>query len=202
MNRIFLKGRLMKPLELDHVVGDEKVYKGMLSIPRLSGELDTLPFLVSERKLGSTYPNEPGASVSFEGQLRTHNALNNRLLIYGFVQRPASTENPNQVQLTGVVCKAPTHRMTPLGRVITDLMLAVPRAYDKRDYIPCVTWGDTARFASHLKVGDRVTLLGRFQSRDYQKQLSDVHMNSAPPWRYRYSSFVSCTMIPILCSRI
>lgn len=28
-------------------------------------------------------------------------------------------------------------------------------------------------FASHLKVGDKVTLLGRFQSRAYQKQLPD-----------------------------
>ena len=61
----------------------------------------------------------------------------------------------------------------PFGREIADLMLAVNRAYGKSDYIPCITWGRTARFASHLKVGDKVTLLGRFQSRAYQKQLAD-----------------------------
>ena len=77
------------------------------------------------------------------------------------------------MQLTGALCKPPSYRTTPFGREIADLMLAVNRAYGKSDYIPCITWGRTARFASHLKVGDKVTLLGRFQSRAYQKQLAD-----------------------------
>lgn len=77
------------------------------------------------------------------------------------------------MQLTGALCKLPSYRTTPFGREIADLMLAVNRAYGKSDYIPCITWGRTARFASHLKVGDKVTLLGRFQSRAYQKQLPD-----------------------------
>ena len=98
------------------------------------------------------------------------------LLITAFAQRllPCSDEeNPNQVQLTGALCKPPSYRTTPFGREIADLMLAVNRSYGKSDYIPCITWGRTARFASHLKVGDKVTLLGRFQSRAYQKQLPD-----------------------------
>lgn len=176
-NRILLTGKLVEQLELDHIIEGENIYKGKLSVPRLSDNLDTLPFLVPARKLGAC-PNKLGATVSFEGQLRTHNVFNSdgssRLLIYGFAQRPAPVlENPNQVQLTGMVYKTPTHRMTPFGRVITDLMLAIPRAHGKSDYIPCVTWGRTARFASHLKVGDCVTLIGRFQSRDYQKHLSN-----------------------------
>ena len=114
-----------------------------------------------------------------EGQLRSYNKViegAGRLLITGFAQRllpPDDEENPNQVQLTGALCKLPSYRTTPFGREIADLMLAVNRAYGKSDYIPCITWGRTARFASHLKVGDRIQLLGRFQSRAYQKQLAD-----------------------------
>ena len=114
-----------------------------------------------------------------DGQLRSYNKViegAGRLLITGFAQHlvdPDSDENPNQVQLTGALCKLPSYRTTPFGREIADLMLAVNRAYGKSDYIPCITWGRTARFASHLKVGDKVTLLGRFQSRAYQKQLPD-----------------------------
>ena len=52
-------------------------------------------------------------------------------------------------------------------------MLAVNRSYGKSDYIPCITWGRTARYAANLKIGDRVQLVGRFQSRAYQKQLPD-----------------------------
>ena len=120
-----------------------------------------------------------GSPLCFEGQLRSYNKVvegAGRLLITGFAQRlldPDTEENPNQVQLTGALCKPPSYRTTPFGREIADLMLAVNRAYGKSDYIPCITWGRTARFASHLKVGDKVTLLGRFQSRAYQKQLAD-----------------------------
>ena len=53
------------------------------------------------------------------------------------------------------------------------MMLAVNRAYGKSDYIPCITWGRSARFAAKLSVGDKITLTGRLQSRAYQKQLPD-----------------------------
>ena len=53
------------------------------------------------------------------------------------------------------------------------MMLAVNRAYGKSDYIPCITWGRSARFAAKLSVGDKITLTGRLQSRAYQKQMPD-----------------------------
>ena len=99
------------------------------------------------------------------------------LLITAFAQRlidcESDDENPNRVQLTGALCKPPSYRTTPFGREIADLMLAVNRSYGKSDYIPCITWGRTARYAANLKTGDKVQLAGRFQSRTYQKQLPD-----------------------------
>ena len=89
------------------------------------------------------------------------------------IVQPDERENPNQIQLTGTLCKAPAYRTTPFGREIADMMLAVNRAYGKSDYIPCITWGRSARFAAKLSVGDKIQLTGRLQSRAYQKQMPD-----------------------------
>ena len=120
-----------------------------------------------------------GDTLAIDGQVRSYNKIiegAGRLLITAFAQKIVENdehENPNQIQLTGTLCKAPAYRTTPFGREIADLMLAVNRSYGKSDYIPCIAWGRTARFASGLNVGDHVQLQGRFQSRVYQKQLPD-----------------------------
>ena len=177
-NYLHLSGNLIDTPEYGHEVFGEKFYYATLSVPRLSGAEDLLPITISERLMEGVQL-DVGSPLCFEGQLRSYNKVvegAGRLLITGFAQRlldPDTEENPNQVQLTGALCKLPSYRTTPFGREICDLMLAVNRAYGKSDYIPCITWGRTARFASHLKVGDKVTLLGRFQSRAYQKQLAD-----------------------------
>ena len=177
-NYLHLSGSLTTAPTYGHEVFGEKFYYATLSVPRLSGAEDLLPITLSERLMeGMTL--DVGSPLAIEGQLRSYNKViegAGRLLITAFAQRLAPLdggENPNQVQLTGALCKPPSYRTTPFGREIADLMLAVNRAYGKSDYIPCITWGRTARFASHLNVGDKVQLLGRFQSRAYQKQLQD-----------------------------
>lgn len=177
-NYLRLSGSLVESPSYGHEVFGEKFYYATLSVPRLSGTEDMLPITLSERLIdGMTLT--VGTPLSIEGQLRSYNKViegAGRLLITGFAQRLMPTddgENPNQIELQGALCKPPSYRTTPFGREIADLMLAVNRAYGKSDYIPCITWGRTARFASHLKVGDRVHLMGRFQSRAYQKQLAD-----------------------------
>ena len=63
--------------------------------------------------------------------------------------------------------------MTPFGREITDMLIAVNRAYNKSDYIPCIVWGRNARYASGFEVGDKITVIGRVQSREYEKVQDD-----------------------------
>ena len=178
-NYLRLSGILTDTPVYGHEVFGEKFYYATLSVPRLSGAEDLLPITLSERLMDGEGGLRVGQPLAMEGQLRSYNKVvegAGRLLITGFAQRllpVGGDENPNQVQLTGALCKLPSYRTTPFGREIADLMLAVNRAYGKSDYIPCITWGRTARVASHLKVGDKVTLLGRFQSRAYQKQLAD-----------------------------
>ena len=66
--------------------------------------------------------------------------------------------NKNIIELTGFVCKPTVYRMTPFKREICDILIAVNRAYNKSDYIPCIAWGRNARFAQNFEVGDKITV--------------------------------------------
>ena len=88
-------------------------------------------------------------------------------------EEPDGTKT-NSIWLDGYICKEPIYRKTPLGREIADLLLAVNRPYGKSDYIPCICWGRNARYASGFEVGEHVQLLGRIQSREYVKRISDT----------------------------
>ena len=79
----------------------------------------------------------------------------------------------NEVVLVGYICKKPIYRQTPFGREIADVLLAVNRAYNKSDYIPTIAWGRNARFCQNLEVGTKVKLVGRVQSRMYEKKHED-----------------------------
>ena len=177
-NSIHLRGHVCQPLQFGHELFGEQFFVTTLRVPRLSGAEDFLPITLSERLLIDE-PIAAGSILCLDGQLRSFNKVvegSGRLLITAFAQRllpEEDEENPNRVQLTGALCKAPSYRTTPFGREIADLMLAVNRSYGKSDYIPCITWGRTARYAANLKIGDKVQLVGRFQSRNYQKQLPD-----------------------------
>lgn len=177
-NSIHLRGHVCQPLQFGHELFGEQFFVTTLRVPRLSGAEDFLPITLSERLLIDE-PIAAGSILCLDGQLRSYNKVvegSGRLLITAFAQRllpEEDEENPNRVQLTGALCKAPSYRTTPFGREIADLMLAVNRSYGKSDYIPCITWGRTARYAANLKIGDKVQLVGRFQCRNYQKQLPD-----------------------------
>ena len=177
-NSIHLRGHVCQPLQFGHELFGEQFFVTTLRVPRLSGAEDFLPITLSERLLIDE-PIAAGSILCLDGQLRSYNKVvegSGRLLITAFAQRllpEEDEENPNRVQLTGALCKAPSYRTTPFGREIADLMLAVNRSYGKSDYIPCITWGRTARYAANLKIGDKVQLVGRFQSRNSQKQLPD-----------------------------
>lgn len=178
INMLHLSGKIIGEPQVGHEAFGEKFFYLTLGVPRLSGAQDIIPVTVSERLLEETELQD-GESLAFDGQVRSYNKViegAGRLLITAFAQKIVPSEdkdNPNQVQLTGTLCKAPAYRTTPFGREIADLMLAVNRAYGKSDYIPCIAWGRSARFASKLAVGDKIRLTGRLQSRGYQKQMQD-----------------------------
>ena len=178
INTLHLSGKVVGTPVVGHEAFGEKFYYLTLGVPRLSGAQDLLPVTLSERLLDGTMLAD-GDALTIDGQVRSYNKIiegAGRLLITAFAQKIVENdehENPNQIQLTGTLCKAPAYRTTPFGREIADMMLAVNRAYGKSDYIPCITWGRSARFAAKLNVGDKIMLTGRLQSRAYQKQMPD-----------------------------
>ena len=180
-NTVALVGKVSTDFQYSHEVFGEGFYKFEIAIERTSNYVDYIPVMISER-LVDVKKDLTGTYVYVSGSYRSfnlHEDNKSRLVLTVFaheIETDVDYELTNNVMLTGYVCKAPVYRKTPLGREITDLVLAVNRAYGKSDYIPCVCWGRTARFASTFEVGTEVKLCGRIQSRAYQKQISETEV--------------------------
>ena len=176
-NRIVLRGDLLAMPEFSHENHGRKFYRFFLEVPRLSGAIDTLP-VVAELSLLEGLDLIHGERMAVEGQIRSHNSRTNgvrHLLIFIFASSiVAEDADPvNEVVLTGLICKEPIFRRTPLGREICDVMLAIPRAFRRADYLPCILWGRTAQEISRCQIRDQICIHGRLQSRIYTKLTDD-----------------------------
>ncbi len=179
-NFICLQGVVDGDVSYSHSVLDEEFYKFKLEVPRLSGVVDSLPVTVPKR-LAESYNLNDGEKISLTGQLRSYNKYQEnktRLILTAFAKsidkdEEEEGESPNSVVLNGYVCKAPTYRKTPFGREITDVIIAVNRAFNRSDYIPTICWGKNALMCKDLSVGANVLIKGRLQSREYTKRLGD-----------------------------
>ena len=180
-NLIRLAGTVVSEKTFSHEIYGEGFYSFDLEVPRLSEAFDIIPVTVSERLLaGINF--EIGQKVVIDGQFRSYNNYENeknKLVLTVFVKEiREQTEqdlslNPNEIMLNGFLCKKPIYRTTPFGREIADILLAVNRAYNKSDYIPCIAWGRNARYCQNLGIGENVKIWGRIQSRQYEKKFED-----------------------------
>ncbi len=173
-NKVYLMGRVANNPVFTHEVMGEGFYEIMLTVKRMSEQEDNIPVTLSERLMIDTEIKR-GDVLCVEGQFRSYNKIENgrsRLMLTVFAREILDFDderNPNIIELTGFVCKPTVYRMTPFKREICDILIAVNRAYNKSDYIPCIAWGRNARFAQNFEVGDKITVTGRIQSREYQK---------------------------------
>ena len=186
-NHIILVGKVTSEKKFSHEIYGEKFYIFDLSVPRLSGNSDIIPITISERLMvDGDLP--VGTKITVEGQFRSYNSYGegkNKLVLTVFAKNVKLLEDQenevearkdfisNEVTLIGYICKKPIYRQTPFGREIADILLAVNRAYSKSDYIPCIAWGRTARFCENMEVGTEVKVIGRVQSRQYEKKYED-----------------------------
>ena len=181
-NQVTIMGKVATEFSFSHEVFGEGFYMVEVEVKRLSNSEDRIPLMISERLIDVTQ-DYTGEYIMVHGQFRSYNRheeQKNRLVLSVFVreisfmeEEPDGTKT-NSIWLDGYICKEPIYRKTPLGREIADLLLAVNRPYGKSDYIPCICWGRTARYASGFEVGEHVQLLGRIQSREYVKRISDT----------------------------
>ena len=199
-NYLTLVGKVTSEKQFSHEIYGERFYSFDLSVPRLSGNADIIPVTVSERLITDEMM-QIGTKLLIKGQFRSYNSYENernRLILTVFAKDIEKLEDSspktevneegeevqvndfvkketvtNEVVLIGYICKKPIYRQTPFGREIADLLLAVNRAYNKSDYIPSIAWGRNARFCQNLEVGTEVKIVGRIQSRNYEKKYED-----------------------------
>lgn len=172
-NHITLRGTLSCLPQFSHENHGRRFFRFFLEVPRLSGSVDTLPVIAEESVLNSADLSD-GDMLTVAGQIRSHNSRaegHRHLLIFVFANAIICEDGEplNEVTVTGPICREPTYRRTPLGREICDVMLAVPRAFKRADYLPCILWGRTALEASHCHTRDILRICGRMQSRTYTK---------------------------------
>ncbi len=177
-NKVYLRGTVVSQPEYSHEIYGEGFYEVMMSVPRLSDYNDNIPITVSERFLQEDDFNV-GNTVAIKGQFRSYNKQvesKNKLMLTVFVREVIEGDesvNPNSIEISGYVCKSPIYRTTPFKREICDILVAVNRAYNKSDYLPCIAWGRNARFVKDQEVGKKLIVEGRIQSREYQKKIGE-----------------------------
>ena len=176
-NSVLLRGTAQCEGVFSHENHGKRFYRFLLSVNRLSQQQDCLWVLATEEQLSPLQPLRC-RRLQVEGQLRSFNnksGQGSKLVISVLAQdlRPTAEEDCNCIRLCGVICKPPVLRRTPLGRCISDVMLAVNRRYGRADYLPCIAWGQVAMAVGRMGVGETVCLEGRVQSRQYTKVLGE-----------------------------
>lgn len=183
-NQVHLRGKMVTGFSFSHELLGEEFYTAQVTVDRLSEVTDTIPIMVSERLIDVTQ-DYIGKYVEIRGQFRSYNQYNeehNRLILHVFATKMEILEEEdypiNKIYLDGYICKPTVYRKTPLGREISDVLLAVNRSYHKSDYIPCICWGRNARYASSLEVSSHLQMEGRIQRREYSKRISETETES------------------------
>ena len=195
-NKVYVSGEIVSDATFSHEVYGEGFYEFFVKVMRLSGQADILPVTVSERLIACG-DLKNGKRISAVGQFRSYNKIENgksRLMLTVFLRELIDEDpdkNPNNILLSGYICKPPVYRTTPFNREIADVLVAVNRAYNKSDYIPCIAWGRNARFVKSLSVGDRIAVSGRIQSREYQKKISDTETKTMTAYEVSVSKLAA-----------
>ena len=176
-NAITLRGSLQALPIFSHENHGRRFFRFVLEVERLSGAVDLLPVIAEEALLAQIDPCA-GDMLTVTGQIRSYNQRTEgvrHLIIFVFATDIVAEDGEpiNDVILEGPLCREPSCRRTPLGRDICDAMLAVPRAFRRADYLPCIIWGRTAQEIAQCHTSDRIRIEGRLQSRIYTKLTED-----------------------------
>lgn len=195
-NKVYIKGEIVTEAKFSHEVYGEGFYEMFVLVKRLSGQSDVIPVTISERLIESENL-KVGSTLSATGQFRSYNKQidgKSKLMLTVFVREilnDVEAKNPNNIVLSGYICKPPVYRTTPFNREIADVLIAVNRAYNKSDYIPCIAWGRNARFVKNLNVGDHIAISGRIQSREYQKKFSETDIRTLTAYEVSVSKLAA-----------
>lgn len=177
-NAAKLTGRLTDVYTLPE---NPSICEAIIVCTRKSGAVDQLPIrFPNKNDLLREFQQHQDQLIAVVGEMRTYNNTDpsiagrhksTYLWVDGFFfDTMDALLELNSVELEGVIVHKGELRETPLGRYICDLVIAVPTSNDKTSYINILVWNKTASFmADYGKIGDQISLSGRFQSREYRK---------------------------------
>ena len=194
-NTISITGEITKEPYFNHDNYGENFYQFEVSTERLSGVKDKIPLIISERTCNID-TLKVGQTVKIKGQIRSYNyhaeeheddptsrrkqrlIINVHVIDIAIMEENSGITQSNDAMMIGYICKNPIYRKTPKGREICDILLAVHRPYNssvatKSDYIPCICWGRNARYIGQMEVGTKIAIVGKLQSRVYNKKISE-----------------------------
>ena len=120
-----------------------------------------------------------GSRLLLTGKVQTlKDFQSGRLLVYilaDFVAVSEKAVEQDEAAVRGVIANKPTYRETPRGKRITDITVKVRNELTGGScFLPCICWQKQADEAAQWQQGDTVELLGRYQSRQYEKVLDAV----------------------------
>lgn len=183
-NKAIICGKIDSDVKFVYESYNEKFYSITVKVNRLSEKSDSISVLMSEKILNKNLNHQIGKWITIIGEFRSYKwqgEPKSSKVLFLFAKEFKVSEKEtellqttNVVYLDGYLCKDPVYRITLSGKRISDIMLCVNKPHTGSDYIPCVVWNGVAEWvALNLKEGDRVTVYGRIQSREYLKRYSN-----------------------------
>lgn len=172
-NKAWISGRIEKDPEFSHQTLYQIFVKISVLVKRQSGVEDRVVVIMPKNFIPSD-KSLLGKYIEAGGRLRSRFDESKHLCMFLVakdvnIADKVETETANAVYIEGYICKKPVFRQTPMGRDITDLFIAVN--HDKNsgsDYLPCIAWGRNAIVASEFKVGQKLKIWARIQSRCFE----------------------------------
>ncbi|MCL1935573.1 MAG: hypothetical protein FWF57_04255 [Defluviitaleaceae bacterium] len=180
------------------ISSDREIYKFIITVPRLSGNLDYIPISIPKDIALKEFKEEDlklGAIVQIKGEIRTYTLKTSELKLSVFVHdiKPLifkseekttittsnetnsnNKNNPNApfenfVYLRGFVCQKSNKPNST--KDVTNMMVVVNK---NPDYLPEVSYYIPVvgfDVSSKIEVGNYVEIIGRLQSRSYFKDV-------------------------------
>lgn len=160
-------------------------YLGKIETPRPSGIMDEVVIAFKDTAVdrgtaGHGLPMERyfkiGSRLLVSGKAQTLKDFDSgKVLVFvlaDYMALSPKAEQQDDIALVGELAYMPKHRETPRGKRITDIFVKVQNVLTAGTcYIPCICWQEAADEVAGWQPGDKVKLLGRFQSREYKKQI-------------------------------
>lgn len=158
-------------------------YLAKIETPRPRGTLDEVIVAFTDGKVdvGQQRDGRPlkefmtaGSKVIVSGIVQTLKDFESgKVLVFILADFVGLVKNPmmqDDVALRGVIAHEPMYRTTPRGKRITDISVMVKNELTgNKCFVPCICWQEQADKVAGWQQGDTVELLGRYQSRQYEK---------------------------------